>query len=168
MGTTDRDLSSVAASAEQPGSEVPPSQPGADVAAARPGESGPGTEPVGDRTAAAGGAMGTATGGVRGTARDAGRRPTERVFVGTGWFWSLIIGIVLALAAVIFVLQNGDPVSVEFLGWEGQVSLAGLVLVVALASIVLDELFGAFYRQRRRRRLTEREAMAAPARRISR
>ena len=90
------------------------------------------------------------------------------MFVGTGWFWSLIIGIVLALAAVIFVLQNGDPVSVEFLGWEGEVSLAGLVLVVALAAIVLDELFGAFYRHRRRRRLTEREATATPARRLSR
>jgi uncharacterized integral membrane protein len=159
MATTDRDLSSGAASAVRPGSEGPPSQPGADVPAARPGESGPGAEPVGDRTAA---------GGLRGTARDAGRPPTERVFVGTGWFWSLIIGIVLALAAVIFVLQNGDPVSVELLGWEGEVSLAGLVLVVALAAIVLDELFGAFYRHRRRRRLTEREALAAPARRISR
>jgi len=75
------------------------------------------------------------------------------VAVGSGWFWSLIIGVVLAVAIVVFVLQNSDPVTVEFLGWQGSVSLAGLLLVVALAAIVLDELFGAFYRRRRRRRL---------------
>ena len=80
-------------------------------------------------------------------------RPAERGAVGTGWFWSLILGVVLALAIVVFVLQNSDPVTVEFLGWQGDVSLAGLLLVVALAAIVLDELFGAFYRHRRRRRL---------------
>jgi uncharacterized integral membrane protein len=79
--------------------------------------------------------------------------PPERIAVGTGWFWSLIVGVVLALAVVIFVLQNSDPILVEFLGWQGEVSLAGLVLVVALAAIVLDELFGALYRRRRRRRL---------------
>lgn len=73
--------------------------------------------------------------------------------VGTGWFWSLIVGVVLALAIVIFVLQNSDSVTVEFLGWQGDVSLAGLLLVVALVAIILDELFGAFYRHRRRRRL---------------
>jgi uncharacterized integral membrane protein len=87
------------------------------------------------------------------------------VFVGTGWFWSLIVGIVVAAAAIIFVLQNAERVSVEFLGWNGHVSLAGLVLLVALAAIVLDEIFGAFYRRRRRRRLT---AQAAPAGRVSR
>jgi len=75
------------------------------------------------------------------------------VAVGTGWFWSLIVGVVLAVAIVVFVLQNSDSVTVEFLGWQGEVSLAGLLLVVALAAIVLDEIFGAFYRRRRRRRL---------------
>jgi uncharacterized integral membrane protein len=83
----------------------------------------------------------------------------EREFVGTGWFWSLIIGSLLALAAVIFVLQNSDSVEVKFLGWSGDVSLAGIVLVVALGAIVADELFGVVYRRRRRRRLNERASL---------
>jgi uncharacterized integral membrane protein len=85
-----------------------------------------------------------------------GRDRPEREFVGTGWFWSLIVGGLIALAAIIFVLQNSDAVAVKFLGWQGDVSLAGVVLVVALAAIVADELFGTVYRRRRRRRLTER------------
>jgi uncharacterized integral membrane protein len=85
----------------------------------------------------------------------------EREFVGTGWFWSLIIGSLIALAVVVFVLQNSHTVAVKFLGWEGDLSLAGVVLVVALGAMVADELFGTVYRRRRRRRLNERARLTS-------
>lgn len=44
---------------------------------------------------------------------------------------SLIIGLVVALLAVIFTLQNIDPTSIKLLFWELQASTA-LVIIIAL------------------------------------
>jgi uncharacterized integral membrane protein len=82
------------------------------------------------------------------------------VFVGTGPFWSLVIGILISVIAVVFVLQNSDKVDVKFLWWEGNVSLAGIILLTIVATVIADELFGLVLRRRRRRRLTEEERRA--------
>jgi len=45
----------------------------------------------------------------------------------------LIIALVIAVLAVVFALQNAVPISVAFLVWKFETSLA-LVLLIALAS----------------------------------
>ncbi|MFZ0015664.1 MAG: LapA family protein [Acidimicrobiia bacterium] len=83
----------------------------------------------------------------------------ERVFVGTGLFWGLIVGVVLALVVVILAAQNTDKVTISFLGWEFSTPLIVVVLGALLIGIVLDELFGLVYRKRRRRTLRERDEL---------
>lgn len=80
----------------------------------------------------------------------------ERAFVGTGVFWGLIVGVVLALAVVILAAQNTTNVTISFLGWDFSTPLIVLILGTLLIGIVLDELFGLVYRKRRRRTLRER------------
>ena len=83
----------------------------------------------------------------------------ERVFVGTGLFWGLIVGMVLALAVVILAAQNTDRITVSFLGWDFSTPLIVLVLGALLVGVVVDELFGLVYRKRRRRSLRERDEL---------
>ena len=83
----------------------------------------------------------------------------EREFLGTGLFWSLLLGILLAIAIVIFIFQNTDSVPIEYLGWDFTAPLVGIVLAAGLAGVVLDELLGLLLRRRRRRILQEREEL---------
>ena len=83
----------------------------------------------------------------------------ERVFVGTGLFWGLIVGFILAVAVVILVAQNTGAVTIAFLGWDFSTSLIVVILGSLLIGIVLDELFGLVYRKRRRRALRDREEL---------
>jgi uncharacterized integral membrane protein len=85
---------------------------------------------------------------------------TERFFAGTGLFWGLIVGVLLATAVVILVAQNTGSISVAFLGWDFSTSLIVIVLVTLLVGVVLDELFGLVYRRRRRRVMNDRERLA--------
>lgn len=80
----------------------------------------------------------------------------ERVFVGTGVFWGLIVGVILALAVLILAAQNTTNVTISFLGWDFSTPLIVLILGALLIGIVLDELYGLVYRKRRRRTLRER------------
>jgi uncharacterized integral membrane protein len=84
----------------------------------------------------------------------------ERVFVGTGLFWGLIIGVVLATAVVILAAQNTDTSTISFLAWDLSTPLVVLILGALLTGIVLDELFGLVYRKRRRRTLRDRDELA--------
>lgn len=83
----------------------------------------------------------------------------DRVFVGTGVFWGLIVGVVLALVVVILAAQNTGTVTIAFLGWDFSTPLIVLILGSLLIGIVLDELFGLVYRKRRRRTLRDREEL---------
>jgi uncharacterized integral membrane protein len=83
----------------------------------------------------------------------------ERVFVGTGLFWGLIVGVVLALAVVILAAQNTGRTTVSFLGWDFSTPLIVLVLGALLIGVVVDELFGLVYRKRRRRTLRDRDEL---------
>ncbi|MGA8040360.1 MAG: LapA family protein, partial [Acidimicrobiia bacterium] len=75
---------------------------------------------------------------------------TERVFVGTGLFWGLIVGVLLATTVIALAAQNTGSISVDFLGWHFSTSLIVVILGALLIGVVLDELFGLFYRGRRR------------------
>ncbi len=83
----------------------------------------------------------------------------ERVFVGTGLFWGLIVGVVLAAAVVILAAQNTDTSTISFLAWELSTPLIVLILGSLLTGIILDELFGLVYRKRRRRTLRDRDEL---------
>ena len=81
----------------------------------------------------------------------------ERVFVGTGLFWSLIVGVLLATVVMILVAQNTGSVTMAFLGWDFSTSLIVLLLGALLIGVVLDELFGLVFRARRRRVMGDRD-----------
>lgn len=79
-----------------------------------------------------------------------------KVFVGTGFFWGLVVGVLLATMIIILAAQNTASVEVRFLGWAIETPLIVLILGSLLIGIVLDEIAGLFYRRRRRRILNER------------
>jgi uncharacterized integral membrane protein len=84
--------------------------------------------------------------------------PAERraEFVGTGMFWGLLVGIVLAIAVIGFSAQNTQSVTVKVIVWEWSSPLFVVILVSVIVGIVLAEAVGLVYRARRRRRLADR------------
>jgi uncharacterized integral membrane protein len=83
----------------------------------------------------------------------------ERVFVGTGLFWGLLVGVLLAVALVILAAQNTGSTTIAFLGWEFSTPLIVVILGTLLVGVVFDELFGLVYRSRRRRTLGDRDQL---------
>ena len=83
----------------------------------------------------------------------------ERVFVGTGLFWGLIAGVILALVVIVLAAQNTGTITVSFLGWDYSTPLIALILGALLIGVVVAELFGLVYRKRRRRTLKERDEL---------
>ena len=100
--------------------------------------------------------MPDATAGPSSTARAA---PKERVFVGTGLFWGLIIGVVLAVGVLILAAQNTGSITVTFMAWDFSTPLIVLILGALLVGVVFDELSGLFYRTRRRRTQRDRDQL---------
>ena len=66
------------------------------------------------------------------------------------------MGLVLAAAVTVGIVQNSQPVGVKYLAWSVQVSLAALLIASMVATVVLTVLVGAVWRRSRRRRLTGR------------
>jgi uncharacterized integral membrane protein len=64
---------------------------------------------------------------------------------------ALIGGIVLALAAVDFVVQNRDRVSIHFLFFEFESRLWTLLLITSVLAIVATELLSRVIRHNRKR-----------------
>ncbi len=90
----------------------------------------------------------------------------RREYAGTGIVSGLVVGLILASAAVIFVAQNGERVGVEWLWTDFRVSLAVIVLGAILLGIVADEAIGIVWRRIRRRRLAERAELASLRHRV--
>jgi uncharacterized integral membrane protein len=83
----------------------------------------------------------------------------ERHFVGTGLFWGLVVGLVLAVFVIILAAQNTQSITFSFIGWDWSTPLIVVILVSLLVGIVLDEIVGLIFRARRRRILAEREEL---------
>ncbi|MEY2452181.1 MAG: hypothetical protein QOD92_1755 [Acidimicrobiaceae bacterium] len=64
---------------------------------------------------------------------------------------ALIAGIVLALAAIDFVVQNRDKVKVHFLFFEFESRVWTLLLITSVLAIVATELLSRVIRRRRNR-----------------
>jgi uncharacterized integral membrane protein len=75
---------------------------------------------------------------------------------GTGTSAGLVVGVVVAILAIIVAVQNTDDVNVDFLAWEVDTLLVVVILASAVAGVVLDETPGFFWRRRRRRTLGDR------------
>jgi len=88
------------------------------------------------------------------TARAAAK---ERVFVGTGLFWGLIIGVALAIGVLILAAQNTASITVTFMAWDFSTPLIVLILGAILIGVVFAELVGVFYRTKRRRTQRDRD-----------
>jgi len=87
--------------------------------------------------------------------RPASARRPERVHRrdrsrGLGVWWTFGIGLVLASAVIVAIVQNSQPVELQFLAWQLNVSLIVVVLTTALIAIALDEVGGLIWRRRRR------------------
>lgn len=94
-------------------------------------------------------------------AREPAREPARDEplrYEGVGIAAGFIALIVTAAAVLVVVGQNIEQVPFEFLWWEADVPLAVLLLATALVVLVLGELVGLIWRQRRRtfRRLSDR------------
>jgi len=93
---------------------------------------------------------------------------TKKVeYRGTGFYVSLIVAGIVVLALIVLTLQNTDSVTFEFLGWDIDLPLFGLILITVLLTVAIDELVGLAWRRRRRRQLTEREELKELRRRQS-
>lgn len=73
--------------------------------------------------------------------------------------WGLAAFLVGVVLLVIFVVQNAQSVSLQFLGWEGEYPLSLIIILVIAVSILLDEILGGLLRSRRRRRRAERDEL---------
>jgi len=78
------------------------------------------------------------------------------VFRGTGVSVALVVGVVLAVLAIVVAVQNTEDVNVDFLGWEVDAPLLAVILTAAVAGVLLDEILGFFWRRRRRGQLADR------------
>jgi uncharacterized integral membrane protein len=90
---------------------------------------------------------------------DAAGQVPRRVFVGTGLFWGLVVGVVVAVVFIVLAAQNTADAQVRFMGWDATVPLIAVILVSLLAGVVLDEIVGLVYRARRRRILQQLEEL---------
>ena len=85
----------------------------------------------------------------------------QKVYKSASPVFPVVLGLIVALAVIIFLAQNTQSVDVKFLWLEGSASLAIIVLVVAFAAIVVDELIGFILRHRHRKIRNQKEELEA-------
>jgi uncharacterized integral membrane protein len=83
----------------------------------------------------------------------------DRVYVGTGFYWPVLVGLILLLAVLALVVQNTQRVDVQWLWLDFRIPLIALLLVAGLTAALLTELVGWIWRRRRRRILRDREEL---------
>ena len=86
-------------------------------------------------------------------------KTARREFRGTGVYWSLLLGLILAVAILIGIIQNAQSVQLKYLVWDLSTPLIVVLLVTIFATVLLSALVGVAWRHRRRRQLTEREEL---------
>jgi uncharacterized integral membrane protein len=91
--------------------------------------------------------------------RTAAEANPRTVRTGTGIMPAVVLGVLLAVATIIFIAQNSDRIALEFLWFDFRTSPGALVLMALLLGIVADEIIGVLVRRHRRRRLNEREEL---------
>jgi uncharacterized integral membrane protein len=80
------------------------------------------------------------------------------------WF-GLIVAALLLIALLIFIAQNSKQVTIHFLGFDGQISLAVSLLLAAVSGLLLIAIPGTA-RIIQLRRALKKNAAAADAKRL--
>jgi uncharacterized integral membrane protein len=88
-----------------------------------------------------------------------GDNSVRREFHGTGLYWSLLIGLIVATVILIGIVQNSQSVQVQYLVWHLNTPLIVVLLVTIVASVLLSALVGVAWRHSRRRQLADREEL---------
>ncbi|MDH2414590.1 lipopolysaccharide assembly protein LapA domain-containing protein [Nocardioides sp. CER19] len=70
-----------------------------------------------------------------------GHDPLKATRTGRAWVGVVALGVVLVLL-IVFIAQNTRSVTVSFLGWNGQTSLAVALLIAAVAGLFLAAVAG--------------------------
>jgi uncharacterized integral membrane protein len=92
--------------------------------------------------------------------QDARRSDPERTgYRGTGIYPSVVAGIVVGLALLLFLAQNTDDVSLQWAFWDTTASLSVVVLGAFMLGVAFAVLVGTVWRWRRRRRLREADEL---------
>jgi uncharacterized integral membrane protein len=69
----------------------------------------------------------------------------------TGIAWGFVAVLILALLVAVFIVQNDEPIGVEFLWFDFEMSIWIVVLAVILITLVADQVISLFYRRRKRK-----------------
>ena len=96
-----------------------------------------------------------------------GDKGAQREFRGTGVYWSVVLGLILAIAILIGIIQNAQSVHLKYLVWDLSTPLIVVLLVTIFASVLLSAMVGVAWRHRRRRQLTDHEELRTLRGRIS-
>jgi uncharacterized integral membrane protein len=86
-------------------------------------------------------------------------RPQPEEEPGAGVPWGALIALLGVVLAVVFAVQNTEPVPVEFLWLEGEYPLALVILITAGVAVLIAQLVSFLYRRRRRRRHAEQQEL---------
>lgn len=76
-------------------------------------------------------------------------------FRGTGLYWSLLLALLVAVAIIVGIVQNSHGVQLNYLVWQGNVSLIVVLLATIVLTVALTSLVGVIWRRRRRQQLTD-------------
>lgn len=72
----------------------------------------------------------------------------------TSGFWvALVASAVVLVLLIVFIAQNTEAVSIEFLGWEGNAPLAVALLIASVAGLFLAAVVGTLRILQLRRRV---------------
>ena len=82
-----------------------------------------------------------------------------RKYSGTGLYSGLFALVLVAAGLIVLAAQNSDSVTVSLLGVEVSAPLFAVLLATLLAGVVVDEIVGWIWRNRRRRIMADREEL---------
>lgn len=71
----------------------------------------------------------------------------------SGLWVAVVASVVVLVLLIIFIAQNTDPVSIQFLGWDGQTPLAVALLIATVAGLFLAAVAGSLRILQLRRRV---------------
>ncbi len=66
--------------------------------------------------------------------------------------WRMVLGVLAAVALLVFIAQNTDDVEVNFLGWDWNLPLFLLLLITIILTVVCAQIAGWYWSRRRRKR----------------
>ena len=64
----------------------------------------------------------------------------------------MVLGVLAAVALIVFIAQNTDDAEVNFLGWDWNLPLFLLLLITIVLSVICSEIVGWYLGRQRRKR----------------